>query len=267
MHISFSKYEGAGNDFILIDNRLQEFIPTPEQVRALCDRKLGIGADGLIALEVGMRAPFRMRIFNADGFEAEMCGNGLRCLKRFLEAKGVVSTPVLVETKERVLHIENEGQNVKTSMGDPKDLRLDISLERDQIVHFVNTGVPHAVQFVEDLETLDIETRGPFIRRHPKFGPKGANANFVKVHLGTLAIRTFERGVEGETLACGTGAVASAIIAALKYRLDLPIRVVPKSLETLTVDFQLEGDRIFNVTQTGPAQFIFQGSFYICPQK
>lgn len=273
MQVSFSKYSGSGNDFILIDNRNKKFNPAVAIVKALCDRKRGIGADGLITLETGSKSPYKMRIFNADGFEAEMCGNGLRCFKRFVEECGFKDQSIWVETYDSLLKVSSYGLDVKAEMANPSHLRLNISLEAKSLpenvmrVDYVDTGVPHAVKFVEDLEILNIDFEGSYIRHHPEFGSKGANANFVQVKEGRVHVRTWERGVEGETLACGTGAVASALISALRYNLPSPLIVVPKSQEKLIIEFKIENNQIVEVAQTGPAQFIFQGNFIHGPQN
>lgn len=264
MQISFSKYSGSGNDFILVDNREGKFEPAPAFIRGLCERKRGIGADGLITLEKGVKAPFKMKIFNSDGGEAEMCGNGLRCLGRFLEELGLREPEFMIETKERLLSVAKAGQEIKASMGSPRELQLGIQLD-EMVVDYLNTGVPHAVKFVTELAAVDVEKEGAYIRRHPHFQPKGANANFVQIKGQDLHVRTFERGVEGETLACGTGMVASSIAAALRFNLQPPFKVFPKSLEPLTVDFKIKDKTIAEVFQTGPAQFIFQGSFFYGP--
>lgn len=270
MEISFSKYVGSGNDFIFVDNREQKFDADPLKIRALCDRKRGIGADGLICLEQGEMAPYRMRIYNSDGLEAEMCGNGIRCLKRFCEDLGVMKNPLQIETKSGILSVTQEGESVSATMGIPTGLKQNIALNDKVKVDFIDTGVPHAVQFVEDLESLNLESQGSFIRHHEQFHPKGANANFVQIldeQKSEIYIRTFERGVEGETLACGTGATASAILAAIKYQLTPPITVIPRSQEKIIINFQIKDNQITNVTQTGPAQFIFQGSFTHAPKN
>lgn len=261
MQLSFSKYAGSGNDFVLIDNRESKFVATPALVRSLCDRKRGIGADGVIALEKGTKAPFRMRIYNADGFEAEMCGNGIRCLKKFIEELGITTSPLLIETHERLLEVSNAGVEIRASMGDPTEYQKEIDLGEGIKVDYINTGVPHAILFVNDLDTFDINKWGPYIRNHPHFQPRGTNANFVEKKENELFVRTWERGVEGETLACGTGVVASALLAAERYSLMAPIAVTPKSKEAIMVDFKINDNQIRDVTQTGPAHYIFQGSF------
>lgn len=262
MEIPFSKYVGSGNDFILLDNRDNKIVLSPSQIKALCDRRMGIGGDGLIFMEKGDEKPLKMRIFNSDGSEAEMCGNGLRCFSKFMEEQGVIS-PV-VESKMGVHKLEKRGLHVKASMTEPTGLKQGIKLSESLSVDYLDTGVPHAVLFVEDIEQVDVAKLGSYIRHHEAFKPRGANANFVQIiRPGQIRIRTFERGVEGETLACGTGATAAAILYALKENWTNEVEVIPQSQESLIIEFQQAGNRIHDVNQTGPARFIFHGSFHL----
>ncbi|MFA5388274.1 MAG: diaminopimelate epimerase [Candidatus Omnitrophota bacterium] len=208
--LKFTKMVGAGNDFIIIEGEIKGLNALAKR---LCDRKTGIGADGILALEESKTADLRMRVFNADGSEAEMCGNGLRCAVLF---KGI-RRKVKVETKAGIYEGEITGENrVKARMEEPKDLKLNIPLKvntRKIKVHFVNTGVPHVVVFVSGIDKIDVDAIGSAIRYHKEFKPKGANVNFVEImDESNIKVRTYERGVEGETLSCGTGSVASAII-------------------------------------------------------
>lgn len=266
MDLPFSKYSGCGNDFIFVDNRQEIFPKNQALISNLCKRPLGIGADGLILLEKSEKADFKMRIFNSDGLEAEMCGNGLRCLKKFLKELGFKKSSISIETFERVLNIEDAGEFVKAHMGEPQGLKLDLELEIDHKiypVHFLNTGVPHSVLFVENLNSINVSHLGRKIRQHPDFAPKGCNVNFVQI-LGKslIAVATYERGVEEETLACGTGATASAILASVKFQLPTPIEVRVRSGESLIIHFDLEKEGFpKSVTQTGPARFHFKGSY------
>ncbi len=262
MKVPFSKYAGSGNDFILLDNRDQKILLELSQIQDLCDRRQGIGADGIIMMEKGSDAPLKMRIFNSDGSEAEMCGNGIRCFYKYMEELGV-TTPV-IESKAGKHTLEKKDHLIKASMTDPKDLRWKVKLSDTVTVDYIDTGVPHAILFVHDIDAVDINTLGPFIRRHKAFDPKGANANFVEIlSPGRIKIRTFERGVEGETLACGTGATAAAIIYALTNHWTQEVEVIPASLEPLIVDFKQTENRIGSVHQTGPAKLIFHGSFHL----
>lgn len=264
--IPFSKYSGCGNDFILINNRDSSLRLNEKTIVNLCDRNRGIGADGVIFLENGKGiSDFRMRIFNRDGREAEMCGNGLRCLGQFIYELGFEKKPYQIETKERTLKIELIDDLIKAEMGDAIDLKLDISLKLEEnplSCYSLNTGVPHAVIFVEDIHQVQVSTLGQKIRHHEQFSPAGTNANFVERKAGNqIAIRTFERGVEGETLACGTGAAASAISACQKWNMEQPIEVVFSSGEKLEITFTREGTAFTQITQTGPALKTFHGVF------
>lgn len=265
MELKFSKYSGCGNDFILVDNR-QSFFPVENRalIARLCDRIEGIGANGVILLENSAIANFKMRIFNADGGETEMCGNGIRCFKRFLDELNISKISLLIETMERKLIVEDSGNFVKVHMGMPCSIELDLNLHLEEsclLTHHIDTGVPHVVTFVEKVSEVDVIGLGKKMRFHSYFSPKGANANFAQV-IGPslLALRTYERGVENETLACGTGATAAAIVSALKFGLTPPIEVKTRSLQSLFVDFTIDAPKnVLEVTQTGPASLHFQG--------
>jgi diaminopimelate epimerase len=263
--ISYSKYAGCGNDFILIDNRLSLF-PNDQTplIQQLCERRTGIGADGLILLQGSQKADFRMRIFNADGTEAEMCGNGLRCLMPFLKELGCNNPTYTIESMQRIHTLNWNESRVTATMGDPVDMAWGIELTVDGMnytVHYLNTGVPHVILFVKDIKEIPVEPLGRKIRYHPRFSPRGANVNFVeKQNDQALKIRTYERGVEGETLACGTGATASAIAAALVLGMEPPITIVTRSKERLTIDFTRGRASVTDVKQTGPATFQHKGT-------
>jgi diaminopimelate epimerase len=268
LKVSFSKYSGAGNDFILIDNR-EEFFPVHKigYIQNLCHRRHGIGSDGLVLLQDSVSSDFRMRIFNADGSEAEMCGNGIRCLTSFLRDLGFQKDFWYIETMERSLFCKLVGNRVLVNMGIPTDFSfgVDIFIDgREDRVHVLNTGVPHAVLFVEDEEDISVLRTGALIRNHELFKPKGVNANFACVHSnGELFVRTYERGVEGETLACGTGATAAAIASVRVKNLSTPVSVRTRSGSLLEIDFVMDGDEVYDVTMTGEAQCIYQGSIEI----
>src|SRR5438132_978780 len=210
--LRFTKMNGAGNDFVIVDNRDGNLALDREAIARLCDRHRGIGADGLLAVEPAQNgADFRMRYYNADGGEAEMCGNGARCFARFAQKLTGKHDAVSFETIAGKITAEFIGDYVRLAMSEPQDLQLnqelDLKLE-NVVVHSVNTGVPHAVVVVEDLENVAVARLGAAIRYHDHFAPKGTNVNFVKqLDAQTIAIRTYERGVEGETLAGGTGVV------------------------------------------------------------
>jgi diaminopimelate epimerase len=263
--LRFTKMNGAGNDFVLIDNRLGDLRLASEQIAKICDRHRGVGADGVLVLERAANgADFRMRYYNADGGEAEMCGNGARCFARYADRVAGPREKVSFETPAGVIGAELRGELVRLEMSEPKDLRLGITIplpDRQIAAHFVNSGVPHVVVPVDDLETVDVRGLGSAIRRHEMFTPKGANANFLKRRGDRqIAIRTYERGVENETLACGTGVVASALIFAAVNKIDGPIGVLVRGGNELQVGFDRTGERFQNVTLTGPADFVFEGT-------
>lgn len=261
--MKFSKYEGCGNDFVIFDNRNTTFPIQKKLIPNLCHRKMGIGADGVILLETSMSADFRMRIFNADGSEAEMCGNGIRCLLKFIQELGYRKDSYLIETMEKNLRVTSVGSEVKVEMAEPYDIEWNQTLTVGSAfyhLHSMNTGVPHVVIFVEDLQNVNVNQISPPIRHHSAFLPKGTNVNFATVLPdGMVRVRTYERGVEQETLACGTGATATAIIASHVHGLANHVKVQTESGKILTVQFTQENNQFSNVTLTGPANFIFRG--------
>jgi len=262
--LRFTKMNGAGNDFILFDNRTGDIDLDRDQIAQLCDRHRGIGADGVLLLENSTNgADFRMRYFNADGGEAEMCGNGARCFARFANKVGGQKAKLSFETPAGVISAEVKGDLVTLRMTDPTDLRLDIDLPmagEKTSVHFVNTGVPHVVIPVAKIDDADVQRDGAVIRHHKMFSPNGTNVNFIERHgPNKIAIRTYERGVEDETLACGTGIVASALIFAASEKTSSPITVLARGGDELQVGFEKVDGSFRNVTLTGPAEFVFQG--------
>ncbi len=273
MLLHFYKMNGAGNDFIIIDNRNLSIDLDTATIEALCDRHRGIGADGLLAVEPAQHgADFRFRYYNADGGEAEMCGNGARCFGRFTAHLGEkLADRVTFETIAGTLAAEMVGENVRIAMSDPKDLKLDTGASVpgiDTPLHFLNTGVPHVVAFVpggDSFEELDVYTHGKAIREHSAFAPAGTNANFATVlSPGHIEIRTYERGVEDETLACGTGMVACALVHHLLTNAPSPIKVDVAGGDTLEIGFEKSPDGSFHhVTLTGPADFVFEGEIDI----
>ncbi len=263
MTLNFTKMNGAGNDFVVIDNRNLDKSLTKEQIARLCDRHRGVGADGLLAVEPAENgADVRFRYYNADGGEAEMCGNGARCFGRYTaRLLGGDLTSLTFETIAGTLRAELIGNEVRIDMSDPIDLEMEAPVESVGPVHNLNTGVPHAVVFVDDLENCDIVKNGAGIRYHDHYAPNGTNANFVGVLAPDhLSVRTYERGVEGETLACGTGITACALIHHLQTGVSSPIKIDVRGGETLSIGFEPGPDRTFtNVTLTGPADFVFDG--------
>ena len=267
MLLQFTKMNGAGNDFVVVDNRRCALPLTPEAIARLCDRHRGVGADGLLAVEPARDgADFRMRYYNADGGEAEMCGNGARCFARYAGRLAGRTDGVRFETEAGVIAAQFVGDNVRLAMSEPHGMRLGeaVALKAATLtVHSVNTGVPHAVVVMENPEALarvPVQEWGAGIRHHAHFAPKGTNANFIApVDTRTIAIRTYERGVEGETLACGTGVVASALVFHELTGAKSPVAVQVRGGDTLSVEFEGENGAYRNVTLTGPADFVFDG--------
>ena len=266
--IAFEKMSGAGNDFVIIDNRTLGISPAEQAdlARKICRRMFSVGADGLIFIEESTKADFGWNFYNADGSVAEMCGNGSRCAARFAYRHKIAGKKMKLETLAGIVEAEicEEDVVVRVKMTQPHDFRLDISLElgdEKRAVGFVNTGVPHAVIFVND-EDIPVKTWGRRVRFHELFQPKGANANFVKVLAdGRLKVRTYERGVEDETMACGTGAVAAALFASMQKGMDSPVEVITSGGEMLTILFDLhDGPVAENVYLQGPTRLICTGN-------
>jgi diaminopimelate epimerase len=265
MMLPFTKMDGAGNDFILIDNRAGNICLERSQIARLCDRHRGVGADGILLLEnTTNRADFRMRYFNADGGEAEMCGNGARCFARFANRVAGTGNKISFETPAGVISAELAGNLVTLRMTEPTDLRLNMKIrvaDGNVTVHFINSGVPHVVIPVPKIEHVDVQCEGAAIRHHKMFSPGGANVNFIEtLEPDKIAIRTYERGVENETLACGTGIVAAALIFAAIENTSGPIRVIARGGDELQVGFEVIDGSFRNVKLTGPAEFVFDGT-------
>ncbi|MDO9123397.1 MAG: diaminopimelate epimerase, partial [Deltaproteobacteria bacterium] len=264
----FMKMSGSGNDFILIDHR-KPFIDgdrMKEFARKVCRRRISVGADGLIFIENSEKADFKWRFFNADGSEGEMCGNGGRCAARFAHLKGITGPSLTFETLAGMISAQVNEKRVKLEMTKPHSLKLDETLLIDgkqQTLSSINTGVPHAVLFLDDIEHLNIVQLGRSIRYHPHFAPSGTNANFVRLEKGSqLSIRTYERGVEDETLACGTGTVASALIAAFKGMVRSPVSVKTRGGELLMVYFEIEGEEVKRVFLEGEVHIIYEAEMW-----
>ena len=269
MLLHFYKMNGAGNDFIVIDNRDLSISLDDDTIAALCDRHRGIGADGLLAVEPAEKgADYKFRYYNADGGEAEMCGNGARCFGFFTAHLGnedeELPSSVSFETIAGTLTAEIVGEEVRIAMSEPKDLELNTPAKIDgfsDVFHFLNTGVPHVVSFVDDLENTDVFNVGRASRYHSHFAPNGTNANFAQaLDPNHLVLRTYERGVEGETLACGTGVCATALLHALATGAASPVHVTVRGGDTMRVDFTKDADGSFaSAKLTGPADFVFDG--------
>jgi diaminopimelate epimerase len=266
--LKFTKMSGAGNDFVVLNNLDQGLQLASGQIALLCDRHRGVGADGVLVVEPPANgADFRMRYYNADGGEAEMCANGARCFARYASRITGKQGDISFETQAGVIRAECAGKNVRLAMSRPHDLMLDrqVHLTSGSVaVHSVNTGVPHAVMFVEDVEKIDVRGMGAALRYHPDFSPRGTNANFVQITgPSTALIRTYERGVEDETLACGTGVVAAALIMHEKHGAASPVSLRVRGGDTLVVGFTKEGGDYRGVSLTGPADFVFEGQIGI----
>ncbi|MEA3490049.1 MAG: diaminopimelate epimerase [Candidatus Omnitrophota bacterium] len=265
-NVNFTKAMASGNDFIIIDNKRGELdarqLDYPEMARELCPRKLSIGADGLLILEDSDRAVFRMRIINPDGSEVDMCGNGARCSAFYAAACGW-GEDLSIETGSGILAAQVDGGNVKIRMSDPRDIKLDINLGIGSSIMkicYINTGVPHVVHFVDDLEGYQVKETGRKIREHSLFSPEGTNVDFVgEMDADNAAVRTYERGVEDETLACGTGVVASAVVMGLLGCASSPVRVRTRSGDTVNVYFNLSGQKVTDVYLEGKASIVYEG--------
>ncbi len=263
--IPFWKMSGAGNDFLVIDHR-KPLIPKKlmaEFARRVCRRKFSVGADGLFLIEPSEKVDFKWRFFNADGSEAEMCGNGARCVARFAYMHGIAAARMQFETLAGIIDATVADTLVTIRMTSPHSFRFDRQVEVEGqmlMVHSVDTGVPHAVIFVDDIQTTDVVGLGRQLRHHPVFAPAGTNVNFVGRSADGLAIRTYERGVEDETMACGTGVVAGALIAAAKGMADSPVAMVTSGGIALTVQFTgNKGEAVDQVLLKGPAHLIYKG--------
>lgn len=273
--INFTKMQGAGNDFVVIDH--VPGLDYCEFTKKVCDRHMGIGADGVLVLDESSSCDYKMSIINADGSQAEMCGNGARCMAVYIKNKFAVVPDVFsMETLAGKISASVQGEVATVQLSDPQDYRPSVMVkvgEQKLNAHFINTGVPHTILFVEGLQDFDVNGLGRLIRQHKVFSPKGTNVNFVeRVRDGIVAVRTYERGVEAETLACGTGSVAAALIGYLQAQKTLlpakgaTYKVVTKSGEILDVMFDLDvkDDKpvLTNVWLKGSGKFICKGEYY-----
>lgn len=276
--IPFMKLSGSGNDFILIDNR--ERVVAPRRAASLaakvCTHRLSVGGDGLILIERSRRANFRWRLFNADGSEAEFSGNGARCAARFAYLKRIAPRRMRFETLAGIIEAEmvsgplgpgsrtvQEPTAVKVRFPDPTGLRLHLRVSINGVereAHFIDTGVPHCVYLVENPEAVDLVGIGRPTRYHELFRPAGTNVNFIKIlDPHRIQIRTYERGVEDETLACGTGSIAAALIASLLAKVESPVTLIPQSGLELTVHFASRGNSFTDVYLQGDARAVYEG--------
>jgi diaminopimelate epimerase len=265
-NIRFTKMHGAGNDFVLVSALEEDIILSRQQIARLCDRRFGVGADGLMILRKSSQAgaDVRMSYYNSDGGEAEMCGNGARCFARFAKRELDWNKPrITIQTGAGLVAAEYEGELVRLMMTPPRDWLAPFliqALGENFSVAFVNTGVPHAVMQVNDLEKLDVRSLGSAIRHHSEFAPSGTNANFFAFAAdGAILLRTYERGVEDETLACGTGVVATALVAHRYYGGTMPASIRVRGGDYLRVETS-ECGQVFLI---GPATFVFEGEVQI----
>lgn len=251
--VSFVKMHGAGNDFVLLDDLAGVFAAEDHRrIAAMSTRPDGIGCEGVILVQRSDKADFRMRFFNPDGTEAEMCGNGARCVAAFAREVGAAKSDQM--TFETVAGI------VSAEILEPGLVRISVPPPHDLANDFVVAGVPHKIVPVENLSRVDVEKDGRRIRNDPEFAPDGTNVDFVVYRQpNRVAIRTYERGVEAETGACGTGAIASAIIGVADYGLDFPVRVTTSCGYELVVDGTMTGNCFENLTLTGPVKRVFAG--------
>ena len=256
MKIHFAKYQGTGNDFVMIDNR-KDYFPKKDikLIENLCDRRFGIGADGLILLEHDSDTDFRMVYYNSDGNESSMCGNGGRCLVAFAKSLNLIDDETDFIATDGLHHASVlENGSISLQM---KEVDF-VKIESDYV--FLNTGSPHHVMMVDDLKNYDVKNKGAEIRYSDLYGKPGSNVNFVnQISENHFALRTYERGVEDETLSCGTGATAAAIAMHATGKTSAHHIYLDVEGGKLEVSFVKEGDKYTNVFLKGPATFVFEG--------
>jgi len=266
--IEFYKMSGSGNDFIIIDNRDLSLNvgDLPAFARRICARKISAGADGLILIEPSRSADFKWQFFNSDGSVPEMCGNGSRCAARFAYMKGIAGKKMSFETVAGIISAEVKDDVVKVKLTDPSPVNTEIKIEADGqkfILDSVDTGVPHAVVFVDDLDTCDVYNDGRRIRYNEHFVPRGTNADFTVVFdRHKIRVRTYERGVENETLACGTGMVAGVLAAAQRGLVESPVDVLVQSGETLRIYFENQNGLWREIYLEGKVKIVYQGFLF-----
>ena len=262
--LEFVKATGAGNDFVILDGRNESLPPDKAKLAAsLCDRHFGIGADGLLIVEKSTRADFSMLYFNADGSHGGMCGNGGRCIAMYAYLRGFAPRLMKFEALDHIYPAEILDGRVKLRMKRPSGLRnnLEVSVGgKTYVCDFVDTGAPHVVLLQDHIDQADIKGVGRSIREHERFAPAGTNVNFMSITPpDAISIRTYERGVEDETLACGTGSVASAVVAATTLNIQSPVKVRVRSGELLYVHLRIDGGTITEVYLEGNAAMLFSG--------
>jgi diaminopimelate epimerase len=254
MTVVFNKYQGAGNDFVIIDNRNNSFNPDDSKlINKLCDRRFGIGADGLILICENSQYDFEMKYFNSDGFLGSMCGNGGRCSADFAIKHSIAGEKLAFKAADGIHKAFAEEGIIRLQMNDVNDPALINGS------YFINTGSPHYVIFRNNVKDIDVNTEGRKFRWAEEFAPGGTNVNFVEVQDNGIYVRTFERGVEEETLSCGTGVTASAISSVLAGHLDTKTVRVKTKGGNLSVSFNVTGKNISDIWLSGPATFVFEG--------
>ncbi|MCX6306443.1 MAG: diaminopimelate epimerase [Bacteroidetes bacterium] len=261
MKIPFSKYHGTGNDFIIIDNRLIHWKPTTAEVAFLCDRHTGIGADGLMLLSAMRGFDFAMAYYNSDGNESTMCGNGGRCMTAFANSLGIIGSEAHFWAVDGVHQAEiasNRGTGIyRIQM---KDSRIGKIYDDG---YFLDTGSPHFVRYVHDAAATDVFNTGTACRHDPRFSPGGTNVDFVEIQDDGLFVRSFERGVENETLSCGTGVTASALVNAFRNPANPGFYHIKTLGGPLMVSFVQDGDQFTGIWLEGAAKFVFTGEISI----
>ncbi len=253
MNLNFSKYHGAGNDFIVIDNRNGQHSLTNSQIEFLCHRHYGIGADGLMLLENDSTSDFLMRYFNSDGSESTMCGNGGRCITMFANKIGIIGLKTVFRGIDGIHEATIIGKEVNLKM-------IDINqIETIDDLFFINSGSPHLIKFVADIKDIDVDREGKLLRNTYNIKEGGTNVNFIQLTSSTIKIRTYERGVEAETLACGTGSVASAIAVNQRLNEERNNYLFEAKGGNLSVSFIRNGNNYINVYLKGPTEHVFDG--------
>jgi len=275
-NIIFTKMSGAGNDFVVIDKKLNSNLGiNKEFIQKICDRRNGVGADGLITIEDSATHNFIMNYYNADGSTGSLCANGARCAILFASESGRLKSNNAEFISNDVAYKGEVISNseIKFYLNPPKKIKYNFKIKAGGKLlnaHFADTGSPHVVidvneseGFLTSLNSIPVEKLGREIRYLPEFSPDGTNVNFIEVKDGAVSIRTYERGVEAETLACGTGSVAAALICFVTKKISVPVKIIPKSNEKLLVNFDVENSKVRNLSLTGPAKVIFTGKIKI----
>ena len=261
MKIKFTKMVASGNDFVVVES-LPSGLPLPSLARKICDRRFGVGADGLLILKQTSPGVIRMRIFNSDGSEAQMCGNGARSAAIYATKKDIK-----IMTLAGIIEAKVNASTARIKLPEPKNIKLDIPIKvsaRKLAVNFINTGVPHTIIFVAQIDKINVKDIGNQVRYHKKFFPAGANVDFVEVlSRDSLNIRTYERGVEDETLACGTGSVASALVFALKTGISGKVNVHTKGGEILKVSFKKDNNQFSDIWLEGRVEVVYKGEYHV----